>query len=149
MQCAGHIGHRCRSTQIFGGAKDFCPNFLKLARKYLDHFLCEYFLMKTVFGMKKIFHVILHTLGATFFKPKHAGHHFCGICREFAQSFRGFAKVFTDFAQISADFADFQEFCPDFHHIKTFEGALAPSPPYTTDISKSTVIARSKSVNLN
>jgi len=93
--------------------------------------------------------VILHTLGATFFKPKHVGRHFCGICREFAQSFRGFAKVFTDFAQISADFADFQEFCPDFHHIKTFGGVLAPSPPYTTDISKPTVIARSKSVNLN
>jgi len=105
--------------------------------------------MKTVFGIEKIFHVILHTLGATFFKLKHAGHHFCGICREFAQSFWGFAKVFTDFAQISADFADFQEFCPDFHHIKTIGGALAPSPPYTTDISKSTVIARSKSVNLN
>jgi len=25
--------HRCRSKQIFGGAKDFCPNFPKLARK--------------------------------------------------------------------------------------------------------------------
>jgi len=28
--------HRCRSRQIFGGAKDFCPNFLKLARKKLQ-----------------------------------------------------------------------------------------------------------------
>jgi len=25
--------HRCRSKQIFGGAKDFCPNFSKLAQK--------------------------------------------------------------------------------------------------------------------
>jgi len=25
--------HRCRSRQIFGDAKDFCPNFPKLARK--------------------------------------------------------------------------------------------------------------------
>jgi len=26
-------GHRCRGRQIFGGARDFWPNFLKLARK--------------------------------------------------------------------------------------------------------------------
>jgi len=25
--------HRCRSRQIFGGAKNFCPNFRKFARK--------------------------------------------------------------------------------------------------------------------
>jgi len=28
--------HRCRSRQLFGGAKDFCPNFPKLARKILQ-----------------------------------------------------------------------------------------------------------------
>jgi len=67
----------------------------------------------------------------------------------FARIFRAFAQIFTDFVQISADFADFQEFCPDFHHIKTFGGALASPPPYTTDIGKQTVIARSKSINLN
>jgi len=93
--------------------------------------------------------VILHTLGANFFKPKHVGRHFCRIFRKFAQIFCSFAKVFTDFAQISADFADFQELCPDFHHIKIFGGALAPPPPYATDIGKQTVIARSKSINLN
>jgi len=26
--------HRCRSRQIFGGAKDFFPNFTKLPGKY-------------------------------------------------------------------------------------------------------------------
>jgi len=26
--------HRCKSWQIFGGAKDFCPNFPKIARKH-------------------------------------------------------------------------------------------------------------------
>jgi len=30
---SGGQTHRCRSRQIFGGAKDFCPNFPKLARK--------------------------------------------------------------------------------------------------------------------
>jgi len=28
--------HRCRSRQIFGGAKDFSPNFTKIARKILQ-----------------------------------------------------------------------------------------------------------------
>jgi len=87
--------------------------------------------------------VILHTLGANFFKPKHVGRHFCRIFRVFAQIFRSFAKVFTELTQISADFADFQEFFPDFYHIQTFGGALAIPPPYTTDIGKQTVIARS------
>jgi len=93
--------------------------------------------------------VILHTLGANFFKPKHVGRYFCRIFKKFAQIFWGFVKVFIDFAQISADFADFQGFCPDFHHIKIFGGALALPPPYGTDIGKQTVIARSKSINLN
>ena len=79
------------------------------------------------FWNKKSFHVILHTLGANFVKPKHVGRHFCRIFRKFAQIFWGFAKVFTDFAQISADFADFQEFCPDFHHIKFFGVRLHPA----------------------
>jgi len=58
--------HTCR--QIFGVAKDFCPNFPELARKFLGHFLREYIFMKTVFGMttKKGFHVILHTLDTIF-----------------------------------------------------------------------------------
>ena len=128
MQWAGHIGHRIRSRQIFGGAKDFCLNFLKLARKSFGPLFVRIFPMKTVFGIKKSFHVNLHTLRANFFKPKHVGRHFCRIFRKFAQILWGFAKVFIDFAQISADFADFKEFCPDFYHIKIFGGALAPPP---------------------
>ena len=41
--------HWCRSRQIFGGVKDFWSNFRRIAWKNLDHFLCEYFLMKTGF----------------------------------------------------------------------------------------------------
>jgi len=77
--------------------------------------------MKTVFGMKKSFHVILHMLGDNFFKPN-------TLDAIFAQSFRGFAKVLTDFAQISADFADFQEFFHNFHHIKTLGVRFHPHP---------------------
>jgi len=32
-QCCNISGYRCRSRQSFGGAKDFCPNFPKPARK--------------------------------------------------------------------------------------------------------------------
>jgi len=54
---------------------------------------------------------------------------FAHIFREFLQIFRDFAKVFTDFAQTFRGFSDFQEFCPDFHLIKTFGGALTPPAP--------------------
>ena len=34
--CSKILNHRCSSRQIFWGAKDFCPNFSKLARKKLQ-----------------------------------------------------------------------------------------------------------------
>jgi len=37
------------------GREGFLPDFLKLARKNFGPFLYEYFLMKTIFGMKKSF----------------------------------------------------------------------------------------------
>jgi len=56
------LAHRCRSKQIFGSAKNFCPNFPKLARKVLGDIACKFFpskIMKTFFGMtsKKGLHV--------------------------------------------------------------------------------------------
>jgi len=70
--------------------------------------------MKTVFGMKKSFHVILHTLRPIFKKKQST------LDAIFARIFREFAQIFTDFFQISADFADFQEFCPNFHQSQNF-----------------------------
>ena len=35
--------HRCRNKQIFGGAKDFCPNFPKLAQKVVFQLLWTVF----------------------------------------------------------------------------------------------------------
>jgi len=76
--------HRCRSKQTFGGAKDFCPNSPKLARKKLQKMTSkEKFFMwfwAPFFSHQSI-------LGATF-----------------AHIFRDFVKVFRDFAQISKDF---------------------------------------------
>jgi len=67
----------------------------------------------------------------------------------FACIFREFAQIFIDFVQISSHFADIQELYPDFHHIKTFGGALALPPPTPLYIGKQTVTARNKSTNLN
>jgi len=39
------FSHRCRSKQIFGSAKDFCPNFPKLAQKVVGQLLPTVFVV--------------------------------------------------------------------------------------------------------
>jgi len=86
---AGDPQHRWRrSKQIFGGAKDFCPNFPKLARKVFVRLLPKSFLPQKswrpffdVTSKKKVFSVFLLTLGAIL-----------------ARSFRDFAQMFKDFS---------------------------------------------------
>jgi len=89
------LRHRCRSRQIFGGAKDFCSNSHKLPRK----------------------------LGASFFKSKDVGRHFCSY-------FHGVCERFQRYCP------DFEEFCQEFHQIKTFGGACTPCNPvsYTSEL---------------
>ena len=72
----GALLHKCRSRQMLGGAKDFCPNSPKPSQKNSTITL----------------------------KWKHVGRHFCSYFREFSQIFRDFVKVCRDFAQISTDF---------------------------------------------
>ena len=87
--------------------KKWRPTF---AESHEDHCLCEYFLMKTVFGKKKSFHVNMHTLGPIFWKPKHIGRHFClyfqGVC------------------------PDFHRFCPDFVAFCRYSGTLPGFSPH-------------------
>jgi len=100
VQCAGHIGHRCRCRQILWGGKDFCPNLLKLARKNFGPLLWEYFLTKDVFGIKKVFMWFCtrwgpifsnqSTLGDTFFESKRVGRHFCPNFHRVCPNFQGF-----------------------------------------------------------
>jgi len=140
-------GNRCR-RQILGGAKDFCPNFPKLARKKLQrkwlHFLqrktAYHFLLGASFWSiilpgfpnlarknfkngtltKMLFVSIrasfLVNSGAIIFKSKHIGRHFCS---DFHLVLEG-SQIFLP---------DFREFCPDFHQIKNFGGAVAPLSP--------------------
>jgi len=101
--------YRCRSRHVFGGVKDFCPNFRKLAWKIFSSLIARIFcreerlwddLQKS--GSSCDFECHFYKNQSTFDAI------FACIFRDFAQIFRDFvkvSKVFTDFAQTSADFA--------------------------------------------
>ena len=91
---AREFWQRCRSRQIFGDTKDICSNSHKLPRK----------------------------LGASFFKSKDVGRHFCSY-------FHGVCEGFQRFCP------DFEEFCQEFHQIKTFGGACTSCNPFPTPVS--------------
>jgi len=74
---------RCREQTNFGGAKNFCPNSRKLARKNNPQ--------EKVTSKKKLFML--------FWAP------FLLIVSRFCSDFQEFVKVFSDFTQISSDFA--------------------------------------------
>jgi len=100
-----NLGKNCTQWGLIW--KKWRPTF---AESHEDHCLCEYFLMKTVFGKKKSFHVNMHTLGPIFWKPKHIGRHFClyfqGVC------------------------PDFHRFCPDFVAFCRYSGTLPGFSPH-------------------
>jgi len=99
-------GHRCRSRQIYGGAKKFCPDSPKLARKLLQN---------KWLPIKKALHV---NSGAIILDSKHVWRHFFQIFREFQKVLRNFSWILWD-----------------FHQIKTFAGAFAPpAPPPPTPV---------------
>ena len=68
---------RCRSKQIFGGAKDFCPNFAKLVQKVVVQ------LLPTGFWCD------LHKMVFTCFSAN-VGRHFCLDFQGFCQNFQRF-----------------------------------------------------------
>ena len=75
--------HRCRSRQILGGAKDFCPNFTKLARKTLQR----------KWPPKRNVYTLI--LSAIFAKSKHI-QRFCEGIHTFCPNFsKYFARLFT------------------------------------------------------
>jgi len=97
------------STHIFGGAKDFCPNF---PPNFLGHRLCIAWSQILNDLQKQRLHVIS---GAMFSNQSTLGAIFACIFRGFAQIFRDFARVFTDFAQIFLEFAQiFRDFARIF-----------------------------------
>ena len=93
--------HRCRSRRIFGGTKDFCPNFHKLARK-AKSFQATF--CSTIFSHTDHEDFFWNDLQRHFFKSNKVGRHFGRIFRTFAQILWDFVNIFNDFAQIFTDF---------------------------------------------
>ena len=103
-----------RAGKVVGMRRIFARISLKLREKILGHFLCEYFLMETVFVIRSLrwplkrYSCDSEHFGGHFLKSKHVGRHFCPYFQGVYPDFQGFAKVskiFTDFAQVFADFA--------------------------------------------
>ena len=89
---------------MFWGAKDFGRNFTKRVRKNIGSLFVRTFSHEDRFWMKKSFHVILHTLGANFFKIKQRWEpflpRFSGILQRFSQILRRFTQIFVGFSRI-------------------------------------------------
>jgi len=97
------LAYRCRSRQNFGGTKDFCSSFPKLARNVfvrllqtLSHKDHEYLFL--VWLPKKVF-IFFANGGCHFLKTNKVGRHFLPGFQEFCPDFRGF-------------YPDFHGFCP-------------------------------------
>ena len=104
------LGHKCRSRQIFGRAKDFCLKSPKLAKKVLCDFCQQIFSHKQQFLVwppKKGFMCFSANVGHHFLKSNNVGRHFC---------------------------SDFQRFWPDFNKSKLWRCTFTPCTPasYTT-----------------
>jgi len=95
-------GHKRRSRQIFGCAKDFCPKSSKLSRKVLCDFCQQIF--PPYFGVtsKNEFMCFSANVGHHFLKSNNVVRHFC---------------------------PDFQGFCPDFNKSKLFGVSFHPLHP--------------------
>ena len=132
---AQRLKHRCKSSQIFRSAKDFCPNLLE---KALGHFLCEYFVMKTHFSddlQKKSFMYFW----AGFLQSKHVGRHFfhrkaCGA--PFLSVFLGTLHRFLWILRIfSQTLPTFPRILPGVSPNQNFWGcACSPCPPLPTPL---------------
>ena len=118
--------HRCRSKQIFGGARSICPNFPKLGQKVVVQMLPTVFWCDLQKWSSLIF---LQTLGALFEAKQRWAPllpRFWGCCLDFW----GFCPNFQEFClDFQGFFLNFQWFCPNFQQIKTLRGALAPLHP--------------------
>ena len=121
------------ADNFLGVRKDFCPNFPKLAQKFLGHLLCKYFLMRPYFGWPPTktrspcdfgCHVFQMKAGlsATFFNSKHVGRHFLSNQKTLGSIF---AQIYTDFARF---FRDFARFSPN----QNFWGWACNPASYTT-----------------
>jgi len=106
--------HKCRDRHIFGGAKDFCPNFPKLARKVFERFLPTTFLPQRtwrsvcdVISKKGLNCVFLQTSSAN-----NVRRHFCPDFQgfRFSMILLRFSEVLPEFSGILLKFSTIQNF---------------------------------------
>jgi len=109
--CVESTDHRCRSRQMFGSAKDFCPKNFCAAKFPFAKVLLR--------NLTKTWRPFLFFLEVTFFLEKKK------------VKFRRFSSVslidHTNRTKVSKHLCpNFQGFWPGFRQIKTFGDALAP-----------------------
>ena len=141
-----NLHHRCRSMQIFGGAKDFRLNFPKLARKKLQrkwppekrlHFLVHFFKSKhnssTIVELAQISPNLPENNKIKIWPPKEkktSAPWFWVPFLKNQSAYSDFANVFTNFAKISTDFARIlSDFVRIFTKSKVFGVRLHPLQP--------------------
>jgi len=145
--------HWCRSRQIFGGAKDFCLNFLKLYKKTPKEWppkektTAFHYILGAIFKIKAHQAQFLPKFPPNLPKfpltcpkklkkkwpPKKTSALFLGDIFQTWIHIKLFCKGFHTFCP------HFHRFCPDFHQIKSFGGALArPAPPPSTPLHRHT-----------
>jgi len=110
--------HRCRSRQIFGVRRIFVRISPNLPENFLGHFLCGYFLTKSIFGAISSKQ---STLGAICFQIKRRWApfllicssslpRFSGILRRFSQILSRFLRILPGFSGILPGFSPNQKF---------------------------------------
>jgi len=106
LQSSSTVQHRFRSKHIFGGAKNFGPNFTKLAQKVVVRLLPTNFLpqksWRPFFGVtsKKGLPLFFYKRWALFLKSNNVGRNFFPDFQRFPQIVRdlvGFSRILPEF----------------------------------------------------
>ena len=132
------INRRCRSKEMFWGAKDFCPPFPNLTKKLLCDFCQQIFSHKDVTSKKIVFIYFSTNVGPHFLKSTNVAPILpgsSGVLPRYLGSFPWFLRILTRFSEILAKF--FGIF-PGFSTNQTFwMCASTPCTPkcYTTVIA--------------
>ena len=124
LKTTGYL-HRRRSRQIFGGVKDFCPNFPKLVRKCFVRLLPTNFLPQStwipVVGVtpKKVLIVFFCKRWAPFFEVKQC----------WAPFLPGFSEIVHWFSEVLPNFSGI---LPKVSTNQNFWGCAFTPASYTT-----------------
>ena len=100
------LKRRCRSREIFGGAKDYCPNFPKLAQKFFVRLLLTNFLPETT--SRPVFDVTPKKVLIVFFCKRWAP--FFEVKQRWGPFLPGFSGILPRFPRILYKFSTNQNF---------------------------------------